>query len=147
MKRAAPQCDYTTILHSARLKRTDPRVRVLEILTRAKEPLRVKDIAHRLKGRRPKVDLVTIYRTIETLRGCEIVRSVHFGEDAAYYELNTSDHHHITCTSCGTRQTVEGCLMKGREKVLLRMAPDFAKISRHSLEYYGLCRRCAAKKR
>ncbi len=61
-------------LHRVGLKSTNPRIYILEVLVRAKSPLRVKDICKKLTDKQKEIDMVTIYRSIETLSEKGMIR-------------------------------------------------------------------------
>lgn len=138
---------YTELLHGAGLKSTVSRIRVMKLFSTAKKPLCIKDIFDKLKVKDASIDMVTIYRTINILSKNNIVHRVDFCEDSAYYELtdDTRDHHHITCTNCRKRSDVELCPFAECEMRLRKELPLFATITRHSVEYFGLCKRCYAR--
>jgi Fur family zinc uptake transcriptional regulator len=135
---------YTALLHGAGLKSTVSRIRVLRLFSASKKPLRIKDVFEKLRAKDMDIDMVTIYRTIEILCKNNIVHRVDFCEDSAYYELTNSkhDHHHITCTNCYKRADVDFCLFAEHEKRLHKAVPLFATITRHSVEFFGLCKKC-----
>lgn len=142
------QHNLVSLLHGAGLKSTVSRLRVLTLLCSEKQPLRIKDIYHKLEKSPPVVDMVTIYRTIEILRDKNLVCRVDFGEDAAYYELTNGehDHHYITCTKCSKHLNVNFCLFPEFEPLLLKRIPDFPVITQHTVEYFGICKKCETKK-
>ncbi len=143
----APIRDFSLVLRNAGLKSTAPRQGVLLVLSRATAPLRIKDIYAKLQRKEAKIDMVTVYRAIETLSKKGMTRRVDFGEDAAYYEFNDGkDKHHISCTFCKQRKNVEGCFFSEYETRVKAKVPDFEHILRHSIEYFGVCKKCAAKK-
>ena len=135
------------VLRGVSLKATSPRLRILEILSGATTPLRIKEIATRANKTGSAIDIVTIYRTIEALRGKNLVRRVDFEEDAAFYEIrdDKNDHHHISCIVCHCHKSVARCFFSEFEKRLLAKTPDFVNVSHHSIEYFGMCKKCAAK--
>lgn len=129
-------------IKDAGLKVTVPRVDILELFERAGRPLRAKDATEKLKGS----DMVTVYRTIETFVEAGLLNRMDFGEDAAYYEISHpgEDHHHVTCTTCHKRVDIKGCVPGVMEKVQ-KEAKGFSRITRHSIEFFGLCNTCAKK--
>lgn len=147
MNASAGDARYTELLHEAGLKSTVSRIRVLKIFAASKSPLRIKDIFQKLQAKDAGNDMVTIYRTIEVLCKNNIVHRVDFCEDSACYELTSAKHgpHHITCTNCHKRADVGFCFFAAQEKRLRKKFPLFATVTRHSVEFFGLCKKCAAK--
>lgn len=139
---------FAASLRKVGLKSTMPRLSVLRLLSRVRSPLRIKDLYARLKMVNAEIDMVTIYRTVETLSQKNMIRRVDFGEGAAYYEWNNGeDSHHISCVLCKRRETIRNCFFSEVENRVLAKAPVFEGISRHSMEYFGLCKKCAKKKK
>lgn len=95
--------DAATLLRTAGLRRTPARAALLNVLMRADRPLTVHDLLAQLS---PTPDLVTVYRSLSTLCGRNLVRKVH-GEDRTWrYEFIGSDrsphtHAHFVCDDCG----------------------------------------------
>ena len=93
-----------TILSSAGLRRTSPRIAVLNVLLRARRPQTAYQIATKLPH--PIPNKVTIYRTLETFLTAGLVHKAFMQEKSWYFELShncteNQCHPHFTCTSCG----------------------------------------------
>ncbi len=139
MKSAAKQKTHT-ILRSANLRRTGPRIAVLNVLLRARGPQTACQIAAKLPS--PAPDKVTIYRTLETFVNAGIVHKAFMQKKNWHFELshNCTEkqcHPHFTCTSCGAVH----CLTK----ISLPMAKSPYKgfiISRQRTQLEGLCPKC-----
>ena len=126
-----------TQLKTGGLKITTARLDLLDILKHAKKPLSIKDIAQRLG----EVDLVTLYRNVESLQNLGIVKQINLKDRQAYYELaGGKHHHHLVCTNCGRLEDVQIEEIKLNKTFLKNHG--FAKITDHSLEFFGICTRC-----
>lgn len=137
---------FAVTLRKAGLKSTVPRLSVLRVLSRLRAPVRIKDLYTHMQKAKCEIDMVTIYRTIETLTQKNMVRRVDFGEGAAYYEWNNGeDSHHMSCVDCKRRETVSNCFFPEFEARIMKKVPIFEFITRHSIEYFGLCKKCAKK--
>lgn len=80
---------HRDVIKSAGLKVTPARLRIVSILATAKKPLAAAEIHARLHI--AGISLVTVYRTIATMRTKKIIRKV-FNEDReALYELAASE--------------------------------------------------------
>lgn len=133
--------DYKHLLRTAGYKATPQRLSLLEVLGRAREPLSIQEILERC--RQQKIDQATIYRTLKVLADIGLVRQVDFAHAHAHFELATGDdHHHLVCTSCGKVEDVTGCNFESLAKHALKHS-SFASIDRHSLEFFGTCKKCA----
>jgi Fe2+ or Zn2+ uptake regulation protein len=124
-------------LKTGGLKVTSARLDLLDALKHAKKPLSVKELAKKLGG----VDLVTLYRNIEALENLGAVKKINLNSREAYYELaGGKHHHHIICTNCGKLADVEVNEMNLNKNFLKKHG--FAKVTGHSLEFFGLCKAC-----
>ncbi len=132
--------ESTGQLKRSGLKITPARVKMLDIFKHARTPLNAKQIARRLKF--ADVDLATIYRNLETLQKQKIIAEVNLKKEQAYYELSGTHHHHIICESCGKISDVGNCGIHKLQYQIMKKH-GFKKISRHELEFFGLCKACA----
>lgn len=130
---------YPGILRDHGLKVTESRLRIFDILFRSRKPLSVSDVVSALKG----IDTVTVYRTLQQFVTAHLASPVHLSHNRAYFEYIHAHHHHLVCTDCGLIADIKECDTSSREKNTLQQAPDFARISSHSLEYFGICKKCA----
>lgn len=135
-------CNPLETIQNAGLRRTSPRVAVLSVLSDAKKPLSIKELA-----RRPsllKFDIVTIYRTIESFRKAGIAEQVVLSSGQAHYELkDADDHHHIVCTNCKRIEDFEDVEHERLAKRAVQKSHLFSQLTGHSFELYGLCNSCA----
>lgn len=121
-------------------KVTEGRKVILGVLKKYHKPLSVKDIQEKVKN----IDTVTIYRNLEQFAKTGIVNKLSLGGDRAYFEYSDNHHHHVVCTNCGYIEELSGCMVP--EKLpKTKNLKFFAKISHHSLEFFGLCLSCDNK--
>jgi Fe2+ or Zn2+ uptake regulation protein len=131
--------DPRKLLNTAGLKNTAPRIAILEVLFKTKQPETVQDIYKKLKN----IDLVTLYRTLDSFEKSQLVRQIDLHKDAVYYELNREHHHHIVCTRCGTVEDFRLCNMNLFIKKIVEKSSNFKMVNEHSLELFGMCKACA----
>lgn len=122
------------------LKVTVSRLGVIDALIHAKTPLRIQDIKNFSKLK--NTNLATVYRIINNLVELRVVSSPALGGQEAYFELENSHHHHLVCEKCGRIEELSGCQSPDIAVGVLNKK-GFSKVLRHSLEYFGLCRKCA----
>lgn len=118
---------------------TKPRQEIIKVLK--SYPLTVSDIHHLLTRKNIRIDLASVYRTLELFVELGIVRRIEIGGDKNRYELSDEEnhHHHLVCNNCGTIEDItvnENSLL---EEVNNKSA---FKIDHHHLEFFGLCRDC-----
>ena len=127
-------------LRKAGYKVTPARLAILSVLNRAKKPLNVQQIMDRLEDK--KIDTATVYRNLNTLKTSGLVLHIDFQQTHALYELATKgDHHHVVCTQCDQVEDVHNCALDHMTKEALKQS-NFASITNHSLEFFGLCKNC-----
>jgi Fe2+ or Zn2+ uptake regulation protein len=140
-----PKIDYK---HSAQqlqkigLKVTPARLTLLSVLQTHRQPQTISDIKKQLK--KTRIDLVTIYRNVELFAKIGIVKKALIRDNEAFYEYNSTHHHHLVCQSCGRIEDFEGCNTRNLIEKALKQSQYFNSIKEHSLELFGLCKTCAS---
>ncbi len=88
-----------------------------------------------------RVSRATVYNTLDLLIECGLVIKHQFGEQMAIYEkaYHYKQHDHLICTDC--KKIFEFCDPRlQRTKDMVSEMLDF-EIKRHSLTFYGNCRK------
>lgn len=121
---------------------TAPRGQVIGALRSARRYLTAKELHGRLRGRRARIGLATIYRTLEALRDSGWVSTAAGAHgETAYLWCTSEHHHHAVCKRCGRVDDVPCRALPNYEKILSR-GWGFA-LSEHQLEFFGVCARCS----
>jgi Fe2+ or Zn2+ uptake regulation protein len=130
------------LLNKVGLKKTDSRIALLDLLSKNKEPLSVKDIVSKLYG-----DKVTIYRMLEAMNKKGLIRRVDTGEREAQYEIidHHDDHHHVICLDCKKVSNFTGCDANNLIIKALKQVKNFKQITHHSFDLFGICNNCVKK--
>lgn len=131
--------EFKSILHSKSQRITSPRLEVMSILKSNHKPLTISEIHSKLKNK--KIDLATVYRTINLFVELNIVYEIDFKDEFKRYELvyDRHHHHHIVCKKCKRVENVDDCIVDDLEKFLYKKG--YTEIS-HSLEFFGVCESC-----
>ena len=132
---------YDKVLRDHALKCTPTRLLVLGIFESTHTPLTVQAL-HALM-RKSKIDLVTLYRTLESFEKAGIIRRVDLRQDSISYELAEEHHHHIVCTSCGIIEDIPSCDVATLVTKITRSSSKFKKIQEHTFELFGICSDCS----
>ncbi len=132
-------------LKAAGMRVTAPRTAMLRALARARSPLSVEEV-RRAAGE--DADLVTAYRTMESLEKIGLVRRHLLESGKSLYELSDprhpgAHHHHVICRLCGKMEPLPGCQAEIFEEAARRLG--YAELT-HVLEIFGVCPACAREK-
>jgi Fur family ferric uptake transcriptional regulator len=147
-KRAArPQRDQAELTHQLRgagLRRTAPRVAVLERLARASVPLSHGEVADALDGL--GYDRATVYRNLMDLTESGLVQRSDLGDHMWRFSMvkegeggHARQHPHLVCTDCGMVE----CLPDVKVKITpARSARRYLQTEALEVQLKGLCERC-----
>lgn len=126
------------ILARHALRTTQPRRRVFETLSQAKEPL----TTTQLIALASDVDKVSVYRTIELFTKLGIVTAVTH-KWKRRYELASPlkpHHHHLFCTACGHHIEIHS---KHLEQLITTISKEHGFTAHdHHFEVSGICDDC-----
>jgi Fur family ferric uptake transcriptional regulator len=120
---------------------TKPRKLIFQALSDFSKPTTAKEIYFYLQNKKINVDLTSVYRTLSLLTKMGIINEIEFGDGKKRYEKveNNTHHHHLICESC---QSVEDIILKETSLLKEVKKQSSFKVTKHSLEFFGLCRNC-----
>jgi Fur family ferric uptake transcriptional regulator len=119
---------------------------ILTSLDDNKRPLSVFDLQKILKAKKLSVNKTTVYRELNSLKKEGIILELQLKDNKRWYELASRDHHHhIICTECDRVEDFGECDSENLINKALKQAPDFAEITNHTVDFFGLCKSCAKK--
>jgi len=110
------------------------------VLEEAHEHLTVAEIHERLRRHEPRVNLSTVYRTMDRLMSLQLVHRLDLPGDARY-GTRGREHHHAVCTHCGRVTELEPALVAQTLEEIgeaIGMVPDPIA----GLMVRGTCRSC-----
>ena len=124
-----------------KLQRTRSQDRILNLLKTLSRAVSAQDLYVELRNRDQSMGLATVYSALEALKleGLVQVRTLASGE--SLYSSVQRDQHHLTCLNCGESIPIDECPVHQLESEL-QDSHQF-KIYYHTLEFFGLCDRCA----
>ena len=127
------------------LRATKQRTAVSAVLADAGGFTSAQDLHALLRQRGERVGLTTVYRTLQGLADAgevDVMRPP--GGEHLYRRCSQGHHHHLVCRECGRAVEVEGPAV---ESWADRVAGQhgFRDVS-HTLEIFGTCPDCAAKR-
>ncbi len=94
---------FIQYLRENNLKVTQERLALLEEIFATGEHLDADELLARMKSKHRKVSRATVYRTLDLLVQCGLVRKSRLGREHYYYEKMEpgGGHHHMVCTATG----------------------------------------------
>jgi Fur family ferric uptake transcriptional regulator len=136
---------FEAYLRSKKLKLTGERMVILNTIFHKNSHFDAEELHADLKGLEQKISRATVYRTLDLLVQCGLVRKSSLGSTHANYEAaHENEHHdHLICLNC--------------KKVFEFYRPDLETLQEvickehqfkplhHSLQIFGLCEDCAGK--
>lgn len=136
---SSEQLELTSLLAECGLKVTRPRLSVLKIFKNSTHPISAQEVAAATL-----INGVTIYRIIDSFKERGIIREVNLRHGHSDYELidHADHHHHIVCTKCGLTEDLYSCGVSGLIKAAIKNSRNFATVNEHSVELFGLCKKC-----
>jgi Fe2+ or Zn2+ uptake regulation protein len=133
------------ILKEMGFKATPARLAILYVLSRSKTPLNAEDILGELKknNKHKKINEATVYRTLSALEEGTLLKRIDRRRESAYFELAKKHHHHISCLGCDAIEDFENDKIEAALGRITRGSYKFSRITDHSLELFGLCKKCS----
>ncbi len=133
---------FIQYLRENNLKVTQERLALLDEIFSTNEHLDADDLLARMKAKKKKVSRATIYRTLDLLVQCGLVRKSRLGQEHYFYEKVQPGkrHDHMVCTHCGTVIEFWDPQLDERQRQICQehhFRPSF-----YSLQIQGLCRDC-----
>ncbi len=130
------------LLRAHNLNVTAPRMMVLQVLQEMRGHLSAEDIYTAVLARYPAVNMVTVYRTLETFEEHGLAVRGTLGDKVTRWENVAQAHHHLVCRRCGKVVDLD-------DDPFQRLAADLAqrygvRVTPRHLALEGLCPSCAA---
>ena len=129
------------ILADAGLRITRQREIILNIIQHLDGHPDADDVYDVAKRELPRINLSTVYRTLQTLKEHGVVDTHRFSEEHHHYEVTKrKEHHHLVCRKCG--EIVE-CDLPILEQIKIHANEESGFSAQSSdITVYGLCRKC-----
>ena len=117
---------------------------ILKAIYKADSHICAEEIYQQLHARYPYSNISTIYRTLELLKGLNLVTETNFGDGRArYHSAKKGHHHHLVCHRCGKIMDLDESVLYPLKDALRRDYGFDAEL-RH-LAISGECRDCRQK--
>ncbi len=128
------------LLRDTDLRNTPARRAIVGLIHKAARPVSAPEIMLNLEKENLLVNKTTVYRELAFLVKKHIVCEVYLKPDLVHYESALlPHHHHLVCDNCGRVEEIQ----MDESALLSFIKKTKFKVKRHSLEFFGLCPKCA----
>lgn len=144
MSNARERERFLQFLRSRGHRVTQERLALFEEIFSQHKHIDAEELLAAMKGRGLKISRATVYRNLDLLVECGMVRKQRLGQDRFLYEhVHGGQHHdHLVCTRCGRVVEFVSPGIAALQAEICR-AHGFVP-SHHTLQISGLCNSCAA---
>jgi Fur family transcriptional regulator, peroxide stress response regulator len=126
------------------VKVTPQRIAIYRELLSTGEHPSAEVIYKKIKNYYPSISLTTIYRTLETFEKLGIISVANILHDAARYDANLDQHHHLICIIC---KKVEDFYDDSLANLDVPKRPiDNYKVLGYTVQLNGICKDCQGKR-
>jgi Fur family ferric uptake transcriptional regulator len=136
------EAQFIQTLKNNKLKITRARIAVFSALSKSTTPQDALHI-HRdsnLFAEKP-IDLVTVYRILQSYLALRLIRQIEIGEGKYRYELaSLPHHHHAVCLNCNRITDINMCNIQSIENTI--SARLNFEVTAHDMELFGYCSSC-----
>ncbi len=119
---------------------TPQRLMILSTIHEHQGHITAEEVCEKIHQEYPYLDISTVYRTLELLKGLGLVTRTDLGGGRAVYEMATECHHHLVCQRCGGTVALHHRFLEPLEAELLEKFGFAAKMNH--LAIFGLCAQC-----
>ena len=142
---AEEQARFEGFLRSRQLKLTEERKGLLDAVLEWEHHFDADELHMGLKTKGQDISRATVYRTLDLLIQCGLVRKQSFGDQHAHYEaVRHNEHHdHLICLSCAKIIEFYRADLEALQDTICE--EHAFKAIHHSLQIFGLCSDCKDK--
>jgi Fur family ferric uptake transcriptional regulator len=124
---------------------TPQRLMILSAIESSHDHISAEEIYAQVASKYPRVNISTVYRTLELLKRLDMVYEIDLGEGRIRYHAEESGHHHhLVCQDCGAVIDIDESTLSSLRNILLRNYSFLAEL-RH-VAIFGQCEKCRKKK-
>ena len=120
---------------------TPQRIMILRVVEETDGHISAEEIYAQICAHYPQMNISTVYRTMELLKGLGLVTETDLGDGRVrYHSIGKGRHHHLVCEKCGETVDIEESILNPlwaeiREKYGFR-------VNMKHLAFFGLCPKC-----
>jgi len=136
---------HKQLLAGVGIKITFLRSKILTFAMDSKKPFSFEDVFISIGD--TGIHRATIFRNLSLFKDAGILREVDMRQDSMFYEFTKGSHrHHVVCKECDCVESFDMCGVDGLVKEFIKNSKEFSKISEHSFEMFGVCKKCDKSK-
>jgi Fur family ferric uptake transcriptional regulator len=133
---------FEEFLNRRGLRLTRQRQEVVKAFLAQREHVSAEELYHLVKQRVPEIGYTTVYRTLKLLAEADLAHARNFQDGFSRFEpAHQVEHHdHLICRKCGG---ITEFVNEHIEVMQNQVAKKHGfKITDHTLDIYGVCRKC-----
>ena len=120
---------------------TPQRLMILSAIENSDNHISAEEIYAQVVAKYPNINISTVYRTLELLKGLGLVTETDLGGGRfRYHPADKGHHHHLVCRECGAIIDLDESMLASLKDTLLREYKFIADL-RH-LAVFGRCVKC-----
>jgi Fur family transcriptional regulator, peroxide stress response regulator len=123
-------------------RKTRQRMAIMEVLKGVRTHPAADWIYDEVRKKLPHISKGTVYRNLKVLEEEGAIIELNVDGAVARYEIRQDNHYHFICEQCGRIIDLKGPVETGLNAKFARKTGF--KITRHQLEFRGLCHDCQA---
>ena len=133
---------FINFLKDKNLNVTESREQVLQAVFSTHDHFDAEELLFLFKKQKIAVSRATIYRTLDLLVECQLVKKLSLGDSCSRYEhvFGHEHHDHLICTQCGKIIEFYNDQIEALQRKICD-ENDFIEVE-HSLRIFGLCKDC-----
>ncbi len=133
--------DIASKLSQQGYRLTPQRIMIRSAIENSDDHISAEEIYAQVVAKYPNVNISTVYRTLELLKGLGLVTETDLGGGRVrYHAVEKGHHHHLVCKECGAIIGLDESVLSSVKEVLLREYGFVADL-RH-LAIFGRCAKC-----
>ena len=125
---------------NSRFRMTQQREVILEEVRNTRTHPTADEIYEKVKKRLPHISMGTVYRNLDILASCGLIRKLEWAGTQKRYDGELKAHYHIRCLNCSRIEDIHIEPLSAIEETF-RESSDY-EIMGYRLEIMGLCSRC-----
>ena len=125
--------------HGCRI--TPQRQIILEYINNATGHISAEEIFNAIHKNYPRIELSTVYRTLELLKQCSLITETNLGDGKKrFHSIYKSNHHHLICQDCDRVIELDQCTLDTL-KTEIKLKYGFNADLTH-MAFTGHCQEC-----